>query len=198
MTMNLPPLDETGRAFLIELNRRVGGEPGRAGSLYEVGATLGLGREEARRLAEDLLGRGFLEIESLGGAVALTEEGLAQAGPAESAGGGQAEEVVAERLTLSLGPGGARAELAVLSPTAVAGLRELAAGLMMALGGLAPASGPAQEAAADLAGLTAQLGSPRPKAGAVRELLLSLTRLLAGQGEAAGKILPWLERLSRP
>lgn len=57
--------------------------------MYDIGQALGLDKEAARRMGEQLIGDGFLEIISLSGSVSLTEEGrqAADTGSDQSAAG---------------------------------------------------------------------------------------------------------------
>lgn len=170
-----PELDEIELEFLISLHELAQGDPHAAVDMYQVGFDLDLDREQARRIGEELIGFGYLEVRSLSGAVGLTPKGLQTAGAAYPglAGSGAREMEVIRVPDLS-------AEIKILTGDQVGGLTGLLDSVEPAL--RSPET-PA-EALADLISLRAQLASPQPKAGIVAEALVSLYRFI-GDGVKA-------------
>jgi hypothetical protein len=71
--------DEAEKAFLLELYRSTKAEESAQVSMYTVGAAMGLDRVAAKRTAEDLIGRGLVEIRTLSGAIGITADGISAA-----------------------------------------------------------------------------------------------------------------------
>ena len=88
--------DATAKAFLLELYRRTGGDPGAKQSMHDVGAAVGLDKTQAGKTAEALIGLGWAEIKTLSGGIGITAEGVQAA---QQEGGAQAGA------TLKLGAG---------------------------------------------------------------------------------------------
>ena len=74
--------------FLTELYNRAEGDTARQVSMYEIGESLGLDRNSAGALAEELIVDGFAELVSLSGGISISAQGLKElnAVPAESSG----------------------------------------------------------------------------------------------------------------
>ena len=71
---------ELGMTFLTELRNITGNDTGVQVSMYEVGAVLGLERDKAAMVAEDLIVDGFAELVNLSGSISITAAGLEQFG----------------------------------------------------------------------------------------------------------------------
>ena len=67
-------------SFLQELYRLTGGELDQQASMYDVGAGLALEKNEAGRLAEELMVEGLIDLKTLAGGICLTDEGLENLG----------------------------------------------------------------------------------------------------------------------
>ncbi len=158
-------MDELNLKFLKAIFEAVGGEMGPQASMYDVGRSLGLAKEKARQIGEDLIGAGLLEIRTLSGAVSLTEAGLAAV-----------KQAVAEDVEAAASFWGEGLILAEAARPAVRGLiQDLQEGLAsMKLEGQAVG-----QLVADLATLSAQLLSPRPKTAIVKAALESVQEALA-------------------
>lgn len=65
------------KGFLEELYRQTGGDAENQVSMYDVGAVIGLDKNEAGSLAEQLIVQGQVELKTLAGGVSITSEGLA-------------------------------------------------------------------------------------------------------------------------
>jgi hypothetical protein len=81
-------LNSQQKSYLEELYRTTGGDPAVQASMHDVGAAIGLDREAAGKLAEELIAQGYLEIKTLSGGVGITqlgiESGKADAGTPDS------------------------------------------------------------------------------------------------------------------
>ncbi len=69
-------LNSQQKSYLEELYRTTGGDPAVQASMYDVGAAIGLDREAAGKLAEELIAQGYLEIKTLSGGVGITQLGI--------------------------------------------------------------------------------------------------------------------------
>lgn len=69
-------LNSQQKRYLEELYRITGDDPAVQASMHDVGAAIGLDREAAGKLAEDLIAQGYLEIKTLSGGVGITQLGI--------------------------------------------------------------------------------------------------------------------------
>jgi hypothetical protein len=67
--------DEDLDLFLVELGRRVDGDPAQTINMWDVGQDLDLERDVTESLATRLMGQGYLEVRTLDGKVGLTAAG---------------------------------------------------------------------------------------------------------------------------
>lgn len=87
-------------AYLQELCTSTGGDIEAQASMYDIGASIGIEKDAAGKLAEELMVQGYVELKTLSGGIGITAEGLSFLGV--SAGG---SSVGANReLSLSAGP----------------------------------------------------------------------------------------------
>ena len=70
-------LSPPSRQFLESLYARTGDDADAQISMYDLGAAMGLDREQSTTTAEDLMAEGLLEIRTLSGGVALSDAGRA-------------------------------------------------------------------------------------------------------------------------
>lgn len=63
-------------SFLIELYQSTEGDPSVQKSMFEAGAAIGLAKEEAGKVAEEIIGRGWAEVKTLSGGIGITAEGI--------------------------------------------------------------------------------------------------------------------------
>lgn len=68
------------KGYLEELYRQTGGDVENQVSMYDVGTVIGLDKNEAGSLAEQLIVQGQVELKTLAGGVSITSEGLAVLG----------------------------------------------------------------------------------------------------------------------
>jgi hypothetical protein len=140
--------------FLVELGRRVNGDPTQTTNMWAVGQDFGLDRGDTESVATQLMGQGFLEVRTLDGKVGLTSAGV-------------------ERIS----------SLAALFPERKKegpSWREVVAGIEAAAGDLALAAGPRDEFMADLGCLKLQLSKDRPLEAVLTACAESVARVLAG------------------
>ena len=146
-------------SYLNELYRRTEGNTNEQVSMFEVGATLGLEKESARRLAEDLIAEGLVEIRTLSGGIGITAQGAEKARPANAG-------TRANRCALGSGP--------VLEQNERQNVESILAEIRACV-----TSGPVpfakiEEMVIDLKTIEIQLLSPNPKTAIIRETLRSV------------------------
>lgn len=66
--------------FLVELGRRVNGDPAQNVDMWAVGQDLDLDRGDTEAMATQLMGQGYLEVRNLSGSVGLTAAGVERLG----------------------------------------------------------------------------------------------------------------------
>lgn len=63
-------------AFLMELHRVTAGDMSAKASMHAVGAAIGMDKVHAGKVAEELIGKGWVEVKTLSGGIGITAEGL--------------------------------------------------------------------------------------------------------------------------
>jgi hypothetical protein len=155
--------EENKRNFLQQLFTATNGDAAGQVSMYDIGNTLGLERNEASRIAEDLIASDLIEIRTLAGAVGIHPEAISEI-----------RQMINADDTDSPGNIGLGRET-VLSDSAKAFVIELAGDMKTQIGSLGLDFEVLSETMADLKTIDAQLESPRPKTAIVRECLVSLS-----------------------
>ncbi len=155
--------------YLNKLYQLTEGNAGAQVSMFEVGAAVGLEKEAARRLAEDLIAEGFVEIKTLSGGIGITAQGIDTAQPAGRIGAGT---------TLDLGNG------PLVEENGRQTLERLLDEIKNSLASGATPYGRLEEMVMDIKTIEIQLLSPRPKTAVIREVLRSLQDGLAVSGAA--------------
>ena len=74
--MSLYEIDDAGREFLLQLYQQANGDPAVQISMYDLGEQLGLDRQAASRVAEQLIALQLVEIVTLAGGIAISNDGL--------------------------------------------------------------------------------------------------------------------------
>lgn len=159
-------VDETGKQFLIQLFDQTHGDPSNQVSMYDIGRLMGLERNAATRVAEELMGSQLVEIRTLSGGIGISAAG-------------------SELVQNLIGPLAPKAEESYKlgdDPLLDAPGRE-AVGLIVSeikdqIGTLGLDFDSLTELMADLKTIEAQLGSSRPKTAIVRQCLLSIGGVL--------------------
>ncbi len=165
-TMNITEDDNMGTNFLVELFKRTKGDTDATTSMYDIGEALGLDRQAASKVAEDLIGMQLIEIRTLSGGVGITEAGVEEAvkhgaEPASPKGG---------HIVLGEGP--------VINDAERQGVEQVVAEIKIAAGGLNLDFDALSELAADIKTIDVQMTSPRPKTAVFRECCRSLNHIL--------------------
>lgn len=70
-------LNTTEKEFLLELYQQSQGDQSRQFDTTAIGATVGVDKTDARKISEELIGHGFVEVKTLSGGIGITGEGLA-------------------------------------------------------------------------------------------------------------------------
>ena len=168
--MNLDDIDITGQQFLIRLFEQTGGDSTVQVSMYDIGDQLGLDRDVASSVAQELIGSLLVEIRTLSGGIGISADGSQMAqkliGPAESGGKEFAELDDASLLNCS----GRQAVETITSE------------LKNQTGSLGLDFDTLTELMADIKTIDAQLESSRPKTEIIRACLHSILAVLKNTG----------------
>ena len=164
--MENPEIDQISQQFMIQLYEQTGGDPSAQVSMYDVGSLLGLDRDSASRVAEELIGLQFAEIRTLSGGIGIGSEGIELVqgliGPPPSDAGGIA------RLGNDL----------LLNPGAQQAVKKIVTEVKDQTGALGLDFDTLTELMADLKTIDAQLESSRPKTAIIRECMYSIGGVL--------------------
>ena len=160
-------LKQNEKDFLLQLYRYSKGDITVQASMFEIGDTLGLDREDSSKVAEELIGWEMVQILTLSGGIGICE--------------GAVREIEAEGLGAEPDPSnGATLGNDPIIDSGVRQAVENAAGAIKnEAGGIGLAFDPLAEMMADLKTIDAQMASPRPKTTVIRECFLSLKNILA-------------------
>ena len=176
--MNSDELDMNGQQFLIQLFERTEGDSTVQVSMYDIGDQLGLDRDLASTVAQELIGSMLVEIRTLSGGIGISADGSQMAreliGPTTSSGN------EFEKLD----------DTPLLSSTGRQAVKQIASEVKNLTGNLGLDFDTLTELMADLKTIDAQLGSSRPKTAIIRECLCSVLSVLkkSGDNETAGRI----------
>jgi hypothetical protein len=164
-------LDNDSREFLLEIYTQANGDANKQVSMYTVGAKLGLDKSAASKRAQDLIGLGFIDVRTLSGGVALTDNGI--------------EAALAFGATDSSAPDAPRLGVdPVVSEAICAEIETMVGGIKSCIGDLGLEFVQLEEMMADLKTVDAQLASPRPKNEIMRICLKGLAGMLQGSETA--------------
>jgi hypothetical protein len=164
-------LNDIEQQFLVRLYEQTHGDPAVKVSMYDIGSALGLDRDAASRVAQDLIGSELIEIRTLGGGISISTDGLAQV---QNLFEGQE---AADSLPASL------PDDAVMNEAASRSVENISNLLKAQVGQLGLDYDGLTELTADLKSMDAQLASSRPKTAVVRECLRSIRNNLQRMGE---------------
>lgn len=161
------PENEAAR-FLKQLYTATKGDLTAQQSMHDVGAAIGLDREQAGKVAENLIGEGLVEVKTLSGGVGITAEGIKTAQASGAPPQGAAD--------MSLGDGPViqdegRAAVDILLTTIKSGIAQ----------GQTPYAR-LEEVVVDIKTIEVQMLSPRPKTTVIKAVLASLQQALAAAG----------------
>ncbi len=162
--------------FLAKLYTLTQGDTAQQHSMYDVGAHLGLEKDLAGKIAEDLIGQGLVEIKTLSGGISITMQGVeaaqSMAGPAESPS------------EFSLGGG------AIIEAPGRTAVDHILGAIKTHFSRNTTPYDQLEELVVDIKTIETQMLSPRPKTAVVRELLRSVQQALAkaGQSDMANQV----------
>jgi len=154
------------QAFLQELYNRAEGDFQAQISMYDIGMDLGLGKEDAAQLAQDLFIEELAEMKTLSGGMGITQKGLKTLGI----------RIIPEKGSRSFQLG----RDPVLDDQSKKAVHELLAEIRSGLGNKAFSFDRMEEAVMDLKTIEVQMLSPHPKTQIVRETLKSIHQNLQG------------------
>ncbi len=174
--MTIADLDPTSRQFLETLYAQTGADTTVQISMYDLGAAMGLDRDQSTFTAEDLMAEGIIEIRTLSGDVGLSENGKALFQ--------NDNDADAPRTDKRLG------HHSPLDERQRALVEELLATLKGEIGEQSLGYDALAEMVADVRTVEAQLASPRPKTAIVRVCLEAVR-----DGAAAQSVSRWRELL---
>ena len=169
--MNSDEIDKTGQQFLIQLFEQTKGDSTMQVSMYDIGDQVGLDRDIASAVAQELIGSMLVEIRTLSGGIGISADGSQMAqkliGPAASSG----DEFAELDDALLLKSSGRQA------------VEQIASELKDQTGALGLDFDTLTELMADLKTIDAQLGSSRPKTAIIRACLHSVLAVLTNSGD---------------
>jgi len=155
------------KAYLYELYTRTKGDPQVQVSMYEVGGSLGLERNEARKMAEDLFIDGYAELKTLAGGIGITSQGL---------------EFLDVKIVLQ--PDNEAPSLGsntILEVQGKEAVEKIIGGIKESLTGNSKAYIKLEEMVIDIKTIEVQMLSPNPKTAVIREILRSLSQSIEGE-----------------
>lgn len=162
-------LNSRQESYLEELCRVTGGDPTVQASMHDVGAAIGLEREAAGKLAEELIAQGYVEIRTLSGGIGITQLGI------DSANAGSDATVSAGR---RLG------DTTILDENDRAVVEAALEGIKNAAGKTSASYPQMETLVMDIKTIEVQMLSPQPKTAVVREVFLSLQLTLSAMNMA--------------
>lgn len=168
--------------YLAELYRQTGGDTDALVNMLDVGAAIGLEKDEAGTTAEDLIISGFVELKTLSGGIGITHQGLVELNMSPTG------SVVENDLQLGEGP--------VLNDEGRVILEALLAEVKTWIPQVQLDYQRLEECIIDIKTIEVQLLSPNPKTGIIREALRSLSKPIAAsdKGGLSGKLEQLLEK----
>jgi hypothetical protein len=163
--MTEPEVDETGKQFLMQLFEQTRGDSSVQVSMYDIGAAMGLERDAASRVAEELMGEQLVEIRTLSGGIGISAA---------------ASEIVQK----IVGPDSGAGEFAklgeepLLSSTGRQSVERIVAEIKDQVGAMGLGFDALTELMTDLKTIDVQLESPRPKTAIIRQCFVSIGGVL--------------------
>ena len=151
---------------MIRLFAETGGDSSVQVSMYDIGGFLGLDRDSASKIAEELIGSELVEIRTLSGGIGI------------SADGSQMVQKLIGPQTSSTGDSAKLGNEVVLIPAGRQVVEQIVTELKGRTGTLGVDFDTLTELMADLKTIDAQMGSSRPKTAIIRACLHSLKALV--------------------
>ena len=171
-------LDDFAQQFLIQLFEQTKGDLAVQVSMYDIGDQLGMDREKASSVAQELMGLQLAEIRTLSGGIGLSADGSARVQQVL----GVASSDALKSATLGNRP--------VLASDGKQTVVQVVAELKDQAGSLGLDFDALSEMMADLKTMEAQLDSSRPKTAIIRECLRSILGVVdkAHAGDMADRV----------
>lgn len=164
----MPISQDTEVSFLVELCQCTEGDPSVQKSMFDIGAAIGLPKEESGKVAEEIIGRGWAEVKTLSGGIAITAEGV------EEARQNGAAPTAAAGTKIGNGP--------VLDEQDRQTVEQLINDARFAISNAKTDFNQIEEMVIDLKTLEVQLLSPRPKTAVIKAVLSGMGSTLATAG----------------
>jgi hypothetical protein len=164
--MELSELNDATRQFMIQLMEETNGDQSAQISMYEVGASLGLDRDDASRVAEELMGLQLVEIRTLSGGIGI------------SANGSEMMQELLGPTEIPSSPATRLGDEPILTAPAREAVVEIVSDIKRDAGTLGLNFDALSELMADLKSIDAQLDSSRPKTAILRECFISICQVL--------------------
>jgi hypothetical protein len=176
--MKSDDIDAAGQQFLIQLYEKTKGDPTAQVSMYDIGAELGLERDAASSVAQELIGSMLVEIKSLSGGIGISADGSHMARKLTEPAISASDELV----VLDDSP--------IINPAGRQVVEQIVSELKNQAGSLGQDFDTLSELMADLKTIDAQMESSRPKTAIIRECLFSVLSVLknAGDNETSNRI----------
>lgn len=171
--MVINELSETGQQFLIRLFEQTRDDLSAQVSMYDIGGLLGLERDDASRVAEELMGLQMIEIKTLAGGIGIS-----------AAGSEMVQELIGP-LASGAGQSARLGDEPLLNSASRQALEQIVAEIKDQAGTLGLDFDALTELMADLKSIDAQLGSSRPKTAIIRECLRSVSGVLTGTPDSS-------------
>jgi hypothetical protein len=171
--MEINELDDTPRQFMIQLFEQTQGDPSAQISMYEIGETLGLERDSASRVAEELMGLQLVEIRTLSGGIGI------------SASGSEMMQDLLGPTDVSDGPAIRLGDDPILTSPGRAAVDEILNKIKKDAGTLGLDFDTLSELMADLKSIDAQLESSRPKTAILMACFTSISQVLTSNSNTS-------------
>ena len=166
-------LDELGQQFLIQLFEQTKGDVSIQVSMYDIGTLLGMDRDTASSIAQELMGQQLAEIRTLSGGIGIRADGLARA---RDLMGPSASNMSSEYTKLGNEP--------LLNSGRQQAVSQVVSELKNQTGSFGLDFDTLSELMADLKTMEAQLDSSRPKTAIIRECLRSVLEVVKNVKES--------------
>ncbi len=154
-------IGENEKKFLLELFKQTKGNTAAKVSMYDVGAAIGLDKPDAKHMAEEMMALGLIEVRTLSGGIAMTDQGLEKAGEMGASGTGANAGVRLDNTP-------------VLNDSARQAVENLVAALKVGIAKSGSDFDMLNDLIADIRTIEAQLFSSKPKTAIIRECFRSI------------------------
>jgi len=171
-------MGETGQQFMVQLFAQTRGDQSVQVSMYDIGGLLGLERDAAARVAQELIGLQMVEIRTLSGGICI------------SAAGSEMVQGLIGPLAADVGDSTKLGGEPLLNSASRQALEQIVSEIKDQTGTLGLDFDSLTELVADLKSIDAQLGSSRPKTAIIRACLHSISGVVKGAANTGlcGKI----------